>query len=64
MYVSLPPITVGTRPGRGTWRCLNCNWRVVLETDWTALPPCGGECKKSDEVDETRVGYAQVRGIQ
>jgi hypothetical protein len=64
MFVTQPPIEVGSRPGRGTWRCLSCNWRVKLDTDWTALPPCGGECKKNPDVDESRVSYARIRGVQ
>jgi hypothetical protein len=35
---------------------------VQLE-DFEPLPPCGGDCKKSDTVDEKTVHYAQVRGI-
>jgi hypothetical protein len=62
VFVAQPTIRVGDRPGQGTWRCLNCNWRVKLE-DFEPLPPCGGDCKKSDTVDEKTVHYAQVRGI-
>ncbi len=63
MYVTQPPIEVGSHPGRGTWRCLQCNWRVKLETDWAPLPPCGGDCAKDKNVDPKRARYARVRGL-
>ena len=63
MYVTQPPIEVGTRPGRGTWRCLTCNWRVKLDTDWTPLPPCGGDCAKDKAADPAKARYARVRGL-
>jgi len=63
MYVAKPPIETGSRPGRGTWRCLACNWRVKLETDWTPLPPCGGDCEKDPKADAAHAKYAQVRGL-
>ncbi|MHC4550946.1 MAG: hypothetical protein ACYTEZ_19500 [Planctomycetota bacterium] len=63
MFVVQPTIRVGDRPGRGTWRCLDCNWRAKLEGDWEPLPACGGDCKKDATVDETQVRYARVRGL-
>jgi len=62
MFVVQPPLRVGDRPGYGTWRCLACNWRVTRE-DFEPIPPCGGDCKKSETVNETKAQYAQVRGI-
>ena len=63
VHIVQPRITVGDRPGYGTWRCLSCNWRVKLEDHKTPLPPCGGECKKSPAADDTTVCYTQVRGL-
>ena len=33
--------SIGEKPGRGTYCCLNCNWRVTLDDDSDRLPPCG-----------------------
>ena len=63
MHVVQPTIHVGDRPGRGTWRCFNCNWRVTITEEDDPLPPCGGECKKGDKVDESTVHYAKLRGL-
>jgi hypothetical protein len=63
MYVAKPPIEVGSHPGKGTWRCLRCNWRVKLESDWEPLPPCGGDCAKDPGTDATKARYARVRGL-
>jgi hypothetical protein len=63
MYVAQPRLETGSRPGRGTWRCLKCNWRVKLDSDWAPLPPCGGECAKDPAADAGRARYAKVRGL-
>ena len=63
MYVVQPIIRVGDRPGRGTWRCLDCNWRVTIKEEDERLPPCGGDCKKSEKVDENRAHYTRLRGL-
>ena len=63
MYIVQPPIGVGNTPGLGTFRCLSCNWRVTIKEHFEPLPPCGGECKKSADRDETAVLYKRVRGI-
>lgn len=63
MYVVQPPIEAGSHPGRGTWRCLRCNWRVKIDNDWAPLPPCGGDCAKDKDVDAAKARYAGVRGL-
>jgi hypothetical protein len=63
MYIVEPPIQAGDRPGRGTWRCLRCNWRVEIPDHATPLPPCDGECKKDPETDAAKAHFKRVRGI-
>ena len=63
MFIIGQDIAVGDRPGYGTWRCLNCNWRVTLDDHTTPLPPCGGDCKKNAAVDVTTVRYVRLRGV-
>lgn len=63
MFIVQPPIHAGDRPGKGTWRCRACNWRVTITEHHDPLPECGGECKKSADVDESDATYTRVRGI-
>ena len=32
---------VGEKPGKGTYCCTNCNWKVHLDDHNDRLPPCG-----------------------
>ncbi len=32
---------VGEKPGKGTYCCTDCDWKVTLDDDSDQLPPCG-----------------------
>jgi hypothetical protein len=32
---------IGEKPGKGTYCCTTCGWRVTLDDDDDRLPPCG-----------------------
>ena len=32
---------IGTKPGKGSYCCTSCGWRVTLDDDDDRLPPCG-----------------------
>ena len=32
---------IGEKPGKGTYCCTRCNWRVTLDDNSDPLPPCG-----------------------
>lgn len=36
---------IGEKPGKGTYRCVNCGCKVELDDESDRLPPCP-ECSK------------------
>ena len=50
----------GERPGKGTYRCMTCNWRVVVEKERDPLPPCGGDCTKEAPAKALQARYERV----
>jgi hypothetical protein len=39
---------IGEKPGKGTYCCTNCSWRVRLDDNDDRLPPCGS-CGKGQQ---------------
>jgi len=39
--------TTGEKPGRGTYKCLNCGQLIHLDQDSDTLPPCPN-CDKTN----------------
>lgn len=46
---------IGARPGKGIYRCLGCNWTVVLDEESDRLPPCD-RCGRGQRVRYIRIG--------
>lgn len=46
---------VGEKPGKGTYKCTNCDWQVRLDDDSDRLPPCG-KCGKGQNTKYVKVG--------
>jgi DNA-directed RNA polymerase subunit RPC12/RpoP len=46
---------IGEKPGKGEYKCTNCNWQVTLDDDDDRLPPCGN-CGKGQDTTYIRVG--------
>ena len=44
---------IGEIPGKGTYKCTNCNWQVTLDDSTDRLPPCGN-CGKGQNTQYTR----------
>ena len=44
---------IGEKPGRGSYCCTNCSWRVTLDDDSDRLPPCGS-CGKGQNTKYNR----------
>ncbi len=59
-YIVGVTIRNGDKPGKGTFRCLACNWRVNLEQERDPLPLCGGECKNEDRAKQPTTAYERV----
>ncbi|MGQ0613671.1 MAG: hypothetical protein ACT4PV_08045 [Planctomycetaceae bacterium] len=59
-YIVGVRIRNGDKPGKGTYRCLRCNWRVSLEGEREPLPPCSGECKTEDPARQPPTAYERV----
>lgn len=38
--------TTGEKPGKGTYRCIHCGTKVVLDDNTDTLPPCP-KCHKT-----------------
>lgn len=32
---------IGEKPGKGTYCCTKCGWKVTLDNNNDRLPPCG-----------------------
>ena len=47
--------SIGEKPGKGTYCCSNCSWRVTLDDDSDRLPPCG-RCGSGQRVTYYRCG--------
>ncbi len=46
---------IGEKPGKGRYRCTNCNsWQVTLDDDTDTLPPCG-TCGQGQNVKYLKV---------
>lgn len=45
---------VGEKPGKGTYQCTSCNWKVRLDDDSDRLPPCGS-CGKGQQTKYRKV---------
>lgn len=47
---------IGEKPGKGTYRCVNCKkWTVTLDDDDDQLPPCG-TCGSGQHVKYEKIG--------
>ena len=44
---------IGEKPGKGTYCCTSCNWRVTLDDSDDRLPPCGS-CGKGQNTTYRR----------
>lgn len=45
---------VGEKPGKGTYKCTNCDWTVRLDDNSDRLPPCG-KCGKGQNTKYVKV---------
>lgn len=45
---------VGEKPGKGTYKCVDCNWTVTLDDDDDKLPPCGN-CGKGHDTKYIKI---------
>lgn len=45
---------VGEKPGKGTYQCTDCNWKVKLDDNSDRLPPCGN-CGKGQDTTYEKV---------
>ena len=45
---------IGEKPGVGTYKCTNCNWKVRLDDSSDRLPPCGN-CGKGQDTKYEKV---------
>lgn len=39
---------IGEKPGVGTYKCVDCGWKVTLDDADDRLPPCGN-CGKGQQ---------------
>jgi DNA-directed RNA polymerase subunit RPC12/RpoP len=46
---------IGEKPGKGTYKCSKCGWKVRLDDDSDRLPPCG-TCGKNQVIKYDKVG--------
>ncbi len=46
--------SIGSKPGKGTYACNKCDWRVKLDDADDRLPPCGN-CGKNADVTYRKV---------
>lgn len=46
---------IGEKPGKGTYQCTSCDsWKVTLDDDSDALPPCG-KCGKGQKIKYRKI---------
>lgn len=50
----------GDKPGKGTYRCMRCNWRATLEDHNQPLPLCGGDCKVEPSSKQPPTRYERI----
>jgi len=47
--------SVGEKPGKGTYKCVDCSWTVILDDDDDRLPPFSN-CNKGHNTKYVRAG--------